>query len=113
MPNDIEAVELITIASSKEDDKGNSWRLRLVQWFVNGAAKSVKLERRRFFKDDYGNIKTGKADGFTLNDLNACKPHWKKIMELMQNPPKTMPAMTAPQAAKMAQEVLGDEEIPF
>jgi hypothetical protein len=112
MSKKIDAVELITIGIGKEDDKGNSWRLRLVQWFVDGQPKSVKLERRRFYKDSYGSPMTGKADGLSLNDLNACKPHWKKIMELMQNPPKTMP-MTAPEAAEMAKEVLSGEEIPF
>lgn len=106
----IDAIELITIAVSKEDDKGNSWRLRLVQWIVDGEAKGVKLERRRFFKDAYGDTKTGKADGLSLKDLEACKEHWPKIMELMKNPPKPKPNDSAVQAAK---DILGATEVPF
>lgn len=105
---DIQAVELITIAVSKEDERGNSWRLRLVQWVVDGVAKSVKLERRNFFTDAYGETRTGKADGFTLRDLEACKEHWPKIMQLMKNPP------AAPsKAVEAAKEILGASEVPF
>ena len=108
---DIQGIELMTIALSKEDERGNSWRLRLVQWVVDGVAKSVKLERRNFFKDAYGESRTGKADGFTLRDLEACKEHWPKIMSLMKNPP----AYSAPVAAakEAAKEILGAEEVPF
>ena len=105
---DIQGVELITIAVSKEDDKGNSWRLRLVQWVIDGVSKSVKLERRNFFRDAYGETRTGKADGFTLRDLEACKEHWPKIMEMMKNPPAVKPA-----AIKAAEEILGATEVPF
>jgi len=111
---DIEGIDLIVIAESKENDKGNSWRLRLVQWVVDGEVKSVKLEKRRFFRDEYGNQKTGKADGLRLEDLEACKPHWTKIMELMKNPPAAVKqSPTLEQATTMAKEVLGGEEIPF
>jgi hypothetical protein len=106
---DIQAVELVTIAVSKEDKEGRSWRLRLVQWVVDGEAKSIKLERRNFFKDAYGEIKTGKADGFTLKDLEACKEHWPKIMDLMKNPPAVKPK----DIKEAAKEILGAEEVPF
>ena len=106
----IEAVELITIAVGPEDDKGNSWRLRLVQWVIDGVSKSVKLERRKFFKDAYGETKTGKADGFSIRDLEACKEHWPKIMEFMKTPPAVK---QADPAIKKAIEILGGEEVPF
>jgi len=106
---DIQAVELITIAVSQEDKEGRSWRLRLVQWVVNGEAKSIKLERRNFFKDAYGETKTGRADGFTIKDLEACKEHWPKIMELMKNPP----AVKKQDIKEAAKEILGAEEVPF
>ena len=108
----IEAVELITIAVGKEDDKGRSWRLRLVQWVVDGKPKSPKLERRNFFKGNQGDQMTGKADGFTLQDLEACKPHWPKIMELMKNPPPVTIKQTT-DIKQAAKDILGAEEVPF
>ena len=115
MANDIQAVELITIAVGPETDKGQSWRLRLVQWVINGESKSVKLERRRFFKDAYGDTMTGKADGFTLRDLEACKEHWPKIMSLMKTPPAVV---KKPEIVQKAEEILGEgsqtnSEVPF
>ena len=104
----IDAVELITIAVGPEDQKGNSWRLRLVQWVVDGQSKSVKLERRKFFKDAYGDTKTGKADGFTLRDLEACKEHWPKIMQFMKTPPEVKPEIL-----QKAKEILGATEVPL
>jgi len=108
---DIQGIELITIAVSKEDERGNSWRLRLVQWVIDGVSKSVKLERRNFFRDAYGEPRTGKADGLTLRDLEACKEHWPKIMSLMKNPPPYVPKVEDVKAA--AKEILGAEEVPF
>ena len=105
---DIQAVELITIAVSQEDAEGRSWRLRLVQWVIDGVSKSIKLERRNFFRDAYGEPRTGKADGFTLRDLEACKEHWPKIMQLMKNPPAVKPV-----GVKQAEEILGASEVPF
>jgi hypothetical protein len=107
----IEGVELITIAVSKENDKGNSFRLRLVQWVIDGVSKSVKLEKRNFFRDAYGEVRTGKADGFTLRDLEACKEHWPKIMDLMKNPPAVKTVTDTAVAA--AKEILGASEVPF
>jgi len=104
----IEGVELIVILEGKVDDKGRSWKLRLVQWVIDGESKSVKLERRNFFTGESGDTMTGKADGFSLKDLEACKPHWPKIMELMKNPPKVKPAII-----QAAEDILGAEEVPF
>lgn len=119
MPN-IDGVELIVIAKGEKNDKGQSWRLRLVQWVVDGQSKSVKLEKRRFFLDAYNEEKTGKNDGLTIQDLTACKPHWAKIMELMKNPPVVKQKTEAVKAAEAAQTVFPDskvvednDEIPF
>ena len=111
---DIQAVELLTIVVGPETDKGNSWRLRLVQWVVDGVSKSVKLERRKFFKDAYGDTKTGKAEGFSLRDLEACKEHWPKIMALMKSPPAVV---EKPEIVKKAEEMMGEgsksSDMPF
>jgi hypothetical protein len=110
---DIRAVELIVMMETQPNEKGNCRKLRLVQWVVDGESKSIKLEKRNFFTDEYGNQKTGKCDGLRLDDLEACKPHWTKIMELMKNPP----AVKSPeleQAVAQTKEVMpGSEEIPF
>ena len=84
---DIRGVELLVIAERKADDKGRSWKLRLVQWVVDGKSKSVKLEKRNFFTDEYGAVKTGKAEGFKIDDIRALKPHWTDIIEKMEHPP--------------------------
>ena len=71
---EIQGIELLVVAEKKPDDKGRSWRLRLVQWIIDGKSKSVKLEKRSFYPDEYGNEKMGKSEGFSLSDLQACKP---------------------------------------
>lgn len=106
---DIQGVELLVIAGKEPEEKRNGWKLRLVQWVVDGKHKSIKLERRNFFIDDYGKMKTGKADGLKLEDLEACKPFWGKIIGLMKNPPP----VTA--AAKGTEQNPADtvEDVPF
>ena len=107
----IQGVELVTIAVGPEDAKGNSWRLRLVQWVIDGVGKSVKLERRKFFKDAYGETMTGKADGFSLRDLEACKEHWPKIMQFMKNPPP--PPVQKSEIIEKAEKIFGATEVPL
>lgn len=99
----IQGVELLVVAKKDPDEKGRSWKLRLVQWVVDGEAKSVKLERRNFFATEEGETRAGKADGFSLKDLEALKPFWKQIVETMQNPPKF---------AGTANEI-NPEEVPY
>lgn len=108
----IESVDLLVIVNFPEDQKGNSRKLRVVQWIVHGVAKTVKLEKRSFFKDAYGEPRTGKCDGLTIQDLEACKPHWNKIMDLMKNPPAVKTQLQA--AVETAKDVFtSSEEVPF
>lgn len=100
---EIEGRELLVVAEKKPDEKGRSWKLRLVLWVVDGESKSVKLERRNFFTGEDGEMKTGKADGFSLKDLEALKSHWTAIIKLMQNPPKV----------EGAANEINPEEVPY
>lgn len=112
---DIQGVDLIEIVKSQPRDNGSFRTLRLVQWVVDGQSKSVKLEKRNFFLDEYGEIRTGKCEGLTIQDLEACKPHWTKIVELMKTPPPYVaPTPELDAAVATAKEALpGSEEIPF
>ena len=104
---DIQGIELLTIVQSEPDKRGNFRKVRLVHWIVDGEPKSVKLEKRVFYKDEYGALKTGRADGFALKDLEACKPHWAKIIQLMKNPP----AVVKQEVTK--EDVKALDDVPF
>lgn len=97
---DIRGVELLVLWERKPNEKGDSAKIRVVQWIVDRKAVSVKLERRTFFSKD-GETRTGKAEGFTLKDMEIVKPRLDEIMDLMRNPP----------AAKQPED--GIEEVPF
>jgi len=85
---DIQDVELLVISSWESRDGKKKKKTRLVQWVIDGVSKSVKLERRTFFKPEGDeDFKMGKAEGFGLKDLEACKPHWSKIIGSMRSPP--------------------------
>ena len=87
---DIRDIDLLVINKKDPDDRGRSWKLRVVQWVVDGSAKSVKLEKRNFYVDKAksGETRLGKADGLSLEDIGALKPHWLTIINLMRNPPR-------------------------
>lgn len=94
---DIREAELLVVNDWTAKDGSKGLRTRVVQWIIDGEAKSVTLEKREFYRDDAGEMKTGKAKGLGLRDIEALKPHWPKIIDLMKNPPKvqTPPAEQA------------------
>jgi hypothetical protein len=110
MNDTIEGVELLVIVDLKSRNKeGSGTKLRVVQWVVNGQSKSVKVEKRQYYLDAYGKTMTGKAEGFSLDDLNALKPHWPRVLELMRNPPAVK--TPEPVAAAAASDAI--DEVPF
>jgi hypothetical protein len=97
----------------------NGFTIRIIQWLFEGKGKnkgtvqgSVSLEKREFFLTEDGDLRTGKAKGFTLDDMAAIGPKWKEIVEAMKNAPE--PAWPAggskPQSAAVSEEI---EEVPF
>lgn len=108
MAADIQGIELLVLAEGRPRDDGSTWKLRVVQWVVDGQSKSVKLEKRKFFKDEYGNLKMGKAEGFSLDDLKSCNPKWGVIADLMKNPP---PVVAPQRGTEQAENKI--EEVPF
>ena len=81
MAKDIVGKTLLKISSTDEDSRGQHVEVRVVQWIIDGEAKSVKLEKRQFYKDEEtGQEMMGKADGFTLKDLATIQPRWKEIV---------------------------------
>ena len=120
----IEGRDLLVLVQGRENEEGRSWNLRLVQWIVDGEPKSIKLEKRRYFRDDYGEQRTGKAEGFSLQDLELIRKNWEKIMNLMNNPPsvdqelpeeeKPIDTTSAPQAQAVNDAFPGTTETtPF
>lgn len=102
---DIRGVELHVIKEKKPDAKGQSWKLRLVMWVADGrmTKNGPKLEKRNFFQRDDGQLGTGKADGLTLEDLEAIKAYgWAKIIDSMKTPPP-VPAAPPPEHTAEAQ----------
>ena len=62
-------------------------KIRVVQYVKNGKHASVKLERVDYFFDKATGATTHRPKGFTAQELEACRPHWGKIMSLLNNPP--------------------------
>jgi hypothetical protein len=72
----------------------NGYSVRVVQWLFEGKGKnkgtvqgSVSLEKREFYLNEDGDLRTGKAKGFTLEDLAVIKDNWAKITSTMLNAP--------------------------
>ena len=107
MAKDIVGRSLLTVSKTDEDQRGQHMEIRVVQWIIDGEAKTVKLEKRQFYKDDDGAEMTGKADGFTLKDLAAVRDNWSKIVATIKNPPP-IPATAASAGADNP-----PEEAPF
>lgn len=101
---DIKGEELLVLSESEPDKKGQTKRLRVVRWIVDGESKSIKLEKRQFYKKDDGEEGTGKADGFILKDLEAIKANWAKVIGIMKNPPALI-AQAAPEGTESLESV--------
>src|SRR5688572_23043124 len=96
---DIKDRELFVAATWESKDGNKILKSRCVQWIIDGTPKSVVLERREFYRGPDGEIKMGKSKGFTAKDLEALKPHWARIMDILKNPPAldTTPPTDDPQ----------------
>lgn len=103
MAANIEGQELYVADSWESKDGNKALKSRIVRWVIDGQPKSVVLERREFFRGTDGEMKMGKAKGFSLKDLEALKVHWPRIMDILKNPP--------PFGAPPAQG--NDGEVPF
>lgn len=62
-------------------------KIRVVQYIKNCRHESVKLERDDYFFDKLTGTTKHRPKGFTAADLEACREHWPKIMDLLKNPP--------------------------
>lgn len=119
----VEGKELLVLASAEPEageryDK-NGFRLRVCQWLYEkrdgSVGGSVKLERRQFYLKD-GEAKIGKAEGLTLDDLKLLQDNWKKVVEIMKNPPEPAWPEKKPEPAQGQQQPGTDtdiSEIPF
>lgn len=70
------------------------YSLRVVQWLYDGKGKnagtvqgSASLEKRELFVDEEGEVKIGKAKGFTLLDMTEINTRMEEIMAMLKNPP--------------------------
>lgn len=109
---DIDGVELLTIASREPNEKYNGWTIRVIQWVKDGKSISVQLENRKTFLKD-GEIRPGKAKGFSAKDLDTVKPHWAKIMALLRNPPAVKPKDPEPDLEPVDGFGDANDDIPF
>ncbi len=83
--NDIEGIPLLEISRDTNEQRGTTTIIRVVDW-VSGTKHYPQLEKREFFVDgDTGNLKTGKAKGFTLKDLGKVQDAWGEIMVALGN----------------------------
>ena len=73
----------------KWDKEG--WVIRVIQWLYEnnkgGIGSTVCLEKRVLYIED-GEVRNGKAKGFTLADLGTIQKRWREIVECVKNPPE-------------------------
>jgi hypothetical protein len=124
----IESKELLVVKKvSPEPATGeskygkNGFTIRVVQWLFEGKGKnkgavqgSVSLEKREFYLSEDGDLRTGKAKGFTLEDMAAISPKWGEIVGVMKNAPTpewpTGSKASRSEPAAVPEEI---EEVPF
>jgi len=108
----IEEKVLLTI-SEKKPEKGdkfdkNGVTIRVIQWIFEkdkgGVGGAVSLEKRQTYLGEDGEIKNGKAKGFTLDDMAIVKDKWQDIIKAMKEAP-------APAFAEVGSDNI--EEVPF
>lgn len=90
------------LMSFNEHKSRNSYgcgrKIRVVQYVKNGQIVSVKLERDDYFLDQKTGTTKHLPKGFTLEELEACREHWPKIMALLRNPPPIPTGQDEPEA---------------
>lgn len=124
MADEVKENELLVLAE-KKPEKGErwnkpGWKLRVVQWIYARKGKNVspgekgqstKLEKRQFYFDDEGEIRMGKAEGFDVDDMNAIKASWAKIIALLTCPPAIVTETPKEPEQKPPEEI--SEDVPF
>lgn len=70
------------------------YSLRVVQWIFSGKGKnagsvkgSVSLEKRETYMSEDGDVRNGKAKGFTIEDLKLIQERWEEVVSAMENAP--------------------------
>ena len=128
--NRIESKELLVIkkvdpepATDEQKYSKSGYTIRVVQWLFAGKGKrkgtvqgSESLEKREFYLNEDGEIRTGKSKGFGLVDMVDIKNNWAAIVEALKNPPApAWPEGKASTAKKPAPEPVPEdiEEVPF
>ena len=98
--------ELLVIRDQKSEKKeGAGWKIRVVQYILDGVSKAVKLESGEYWVDQGTGETRYKTKGFSKRDLESCKPYWRDIMKLMDNPP--------PVESVQSQEPDAQDDAPF
>lgn len=91
--------EIYCLHRKEATEKSNEMRIRVVQWIIDGEAKAVTLEKRDFYDSD-GDLRMGKAKGFTVKDLELLAPKLAEVLEVMKNPPDLETEKAEPEAAQ-------------
>lgn len=96
---------------SNEFKTGGS-ELRLIAWIVNGKEMPARLERRDFFVKADGERRSGKAKGFSVDDIRFVLDNQKEILETMQLISQSLYSQTTVQQAPPP-AADAEEEVPF
>lgn len=92
---DIQSKNLLSVDKKENVERGTVIEIRVVDWIVEGK-HYPQLEKREFFTDrDTGELKMGKAKGFTLKDLGIVMDKWGEIMGALGS---KLPEHQAPKA---------------
>jgi hypothetical protein len=85
---DVKAVDLLVL-DKKDPEAGekynkNGFVIRVVKWVYKkkdgSEGESIRLEKRENYLTEDGEVRSGKAKGFTYEDLHQIKAKWTLIM---------------------------------
>jgi len=111
--SDVESKDLFVI-HREEPTKGEKYDkagvvLRVVNWIYEkkdgSTGNSVQLEKRQLYVHENGEVRTGKAKGFTLDDLGMIRGKWTEIVKTMRNAPKVEKEQKLSEAPPEIEEV--------
>jgi hypothetical protein len=114
MAEEIQSAILLVIEDKKSTrQEGAGWRTVVVQYFKNGENIGVHLVKQNYWVNENDHSERFKLKGFGLSDLQACNPHWKKIADLMRNPPPLPDHLKKKIEEAAAAAAVDIEEVPF
>ena len=81
MANEVSG-EVLLILHKEESERGAKI-IRVMNWITSRGKSYIMIEKREFYKDKTGELRTGKAKGFTGKDMEMLFKRQNEYMHLL------------------------------